>query len=91
MTTGPTDVKVTTAAGGPDGMPLALKLNEGLDIAVLKPCDIEVTAAMIEAGFAVLAKDRPEDDLLWADELLVEEIFRAMDSARQAQPDEKAR
>ena len=30
MTTGPTDVKVTTAAGGPDGMPLALKLNEGL-------------------------------------------------------------
>ena len=32
MTTGPTDVKVTTAAGGPDGMPLALKLNEGLGI-----------------------------------------------------------
>ena len=30
MTTGPTDAKVTTAAGGPDGMPLALKLNEGL-------------------------------------------------------------
>ena len=30
MTTGPTDVKVTTAAGGPDGMPLALKFNEGL-------------------------------------------------------------
>ena len=33
MTTGPTDVKVTTAAGGPDGMPLALKLNEGLGAA----------------------------------------------------------
>ena len=30
MTTGPTDVTVTTAAGGPDGMPLALKFNEGL-------------------------------------------------------------
>ena len=30
MTTGPADVKVTTAAGGPDGMPLALKLNDGL-------------------------------------------------------------
>ena len=30
MTTGPTDVKVTTAAGGPDGMPLALRLSEGL-------------------------------------------------------------
>ena len=30
MTTGPTDGTVTTAAGGPDGMPLALKLNEGL-------------------------------------------------------------
>jgi hypothetical protein len=34
MTTGPTDVKVTTAAGGPDGMPLALKLNEGLGVSV---------------------------------------------------------
>ena len=30
MTTGPTDGTVTTAAGGPDGMPLALKFNEGL-------------------------------------------------------------
>ena len=30
MTTGPTDVKVTMAAGGPGGMPLALKFNEGL-------------------------------------------------------------
>ena len=33
MTTGPTDGTVTTAAGGPDGMPLALKLNEGLGLA----------------------------------------------------------
>ena len=32
MTTGPTDVKVTTAAGGPDGMPLALRLSEGLGV-----------------------------------------------------------
>ena len=32
MTTGPTDVKVTTTAGGPGGMPLALRLNEGLGI-----------------------------------------------------------
>ena len=32
MTTGQTDVKVTTAAGGPDGMPLALKFNEGLGL-----------------------------------------------------------
>ena len=39
MTTGPTDVKVTTAAGGPGGMPLALKLNEGLGrICVLLTC-----------------------------------------------------
>ena len=30
MTTGPTDGKVTTAAGGPGGMPLALRLSEGL-------------------------------------------------------------
>ena len=30
MTTGPTDGTVTTAAGGPGGMPLALKLNEEL-------------------------------------------------------------
>ena len=30
MTTGPTDVKVTTAADGPDGMPLALRFSEGL-------------------------------------------------------------
>lgn len=33
MTTGPTAGKVTTPAGGPDGMPLALRLNEGLGIA----------------------------------------------------------
>ena len=33
MTTGPTDGKVTTPAGGPVGMPLALRLNEGLGIA----------------------------------------------------------
>jgi len=32
MTTGPTDGKVTTPAGGPDGMPLALRLNEGLGL-----------------------------------------------------------
>ena len=38
MTTGPTDVKVTTAAGGPDGMPLALRLSEGLGPNALKPC-----------------------------------------------------
>ena len=30
MTTGPTDGTVTTAAGGPDGMPLALRLSERL-------------------------------------------------------------
>lgn len=30
MTTGSTDVKVTTAADGHGGMPLALKFNEGL-------------------------------------------------------------
>lgn len=30
MTTGPTDGKVTTPAGGPGGMPLALPLSEGL-------------------------------------------------------------
>lgn len=30
MTTGPTDEESTTAAGGPGGMPLALRLSEGL-------------------------------------------------------------
>ena len=34
MTTGPTDGTVTTAADGPGGMPLALRLNEGLGLAV---------------------------------------------------------
>ena len=33
MTTGPTDAKVTTAAGGPGGMPAALRLSEGLGLA----------------------------------------------------------
>ena len=33
MTTGPTDGNVTTPAGGPGGMPLALASNEGLDLA----------------------------------------------------------
>lgn len=32
MTTGPTDEKVTTAAGGPDGMPLALRFSEVLGV-----------------------------------------------------------
>ena len=32
MTTGPTDGTVTTAAGGPDGMPLALRFSEGLGL-----------------------------------------------------------
>ena len=32
MTTGPTDGKVTTPAGGPGGMPLALASNEGLGV-----------------------------------------------------------
>ena len=32
MTTGPPDVKVTTAAGGPGGMQLALRFNEGLGV-----------------------------------------------------------
>ena len=30
MTTGPTDGKCANPAGGPGGMPLALRLNEGL-------------------------------------------------------------
>ena len=32
MTPGPTDARVTTAAGGPGGMPLALRLSEGLGV-----------------------------------------------------------
>ena len=40
MTTGPTDGKVTTAADGPDGMPLALKLNEGLGQLVAQVADL---------------------------------------------------
>ena len=34
MTTGPEDGKVTDPAGGPDGMPAALRLSEWLGIAV---------------------------------------------------------
>ena len=30
MTTGPTDGKCDNPAGGPDGMPLALRFSEGL-------------------------------------------------------------
>jgi hypothetical protein len=30
MTTGPTDGRVTTLAGGPDGMPLVLPLERGV-------------------------------------------------------------
>ena len=48
MTTGPTDVKVTTAAGGPDGMPLALRLSEGLG-AHVQPTNTELRLAMHSA------------------------------------------
>ena len=34
MTTGPTDGTSTEAAGGPGGMPLSLRLSEGLGLAV---------------------------------------------------------
>ena len=34
MTPGPTDGKCANPAGGPGGMPLALKLNEGLGVLV---------------------------------------------------------
>ena len=33
MTTGPNDGKCANPAGGPGGMPLALRSNEGLDLA----------------------------------------------------------
>jgi len=36
MTTGPTDEESTTAAGGPGGMPLALRLSEGLGALVAR-------------------------------------------------------
>ena len=35
MTPGPTDGKCANPAGGPGGMPLALRLNEGLGITAL--------------------------------------------------------
>ena len=37
MTTGPTDGKVPTPAGGPGGLPLALRLSEGLGLARVRP------------------------------------------------------
>ena len=37
MTTGPTDEESTTAAGGPGGMPLALRLSEGLGLRAMLP------------------------------------------------------
>ena len=40
MTTGPTEGKCANPAGGPGGMPLALKFNEGLG----------VSARMVRAG-----------------------------------------
>ena len=54
MTTGPTDVKVTTAAGGPDGMPLALKFNEGLGVAPRKT-DVRRFMAVASKPHAAIA------------------------------------
>ena len=52
MTTGPTDVKVTTAAGGPDGMPLALKLNEELGVSA-RMVRVECCKSCVPASLAV--------------------------------------
>lgn len=43
--------------------------------------EIEVTPAMIDAGFRVLAASGITDDPLEADRLLVSEIYRAMFAA----------
>ena len=52
MTTGPTDVKVTTAADGHGGMPLALKFNEGLGGMARSPLE-----TMIDKACGVTAED----------------------------------
>ena len=59
MTTGPTDVKVTTAAGGPDGMPLALKFNEGLGHTPRHPTLVECH----DAGAYLMGKGYSEGGL----------------------------
>lgn len=43
--------------------------------------DIEVTSAMVQAGFQVLARSGIADDFLEADKLLVADIYRAMQRA----------
>jgi hypothetical protein len=52
---------------------------------------IEVTPAMIEAGFKVLAASGVADDYLGADRLMVAEIYRAMFSLRQKVQKERAK
>ena len=55
MTTGPTDEESTTAAGGPGGMPLALRLSEGLGPLV------EKLRGAASAGYDEWRVQDPED------------------------------
>lgn len=45
--------------------------------------EIEVTAAMVEAGFCVLCSSGIADDYLGADREVVVDIYRAMIAARE--------
>ena len=64
MTTGPTDGKVTTPAGGPGGMPLALASNEGLGITLGDKLNVQTTV------FRFVPESVPvQVSLAWPEEL----------------------
>ena len=52
MTTGPTEGKCANPAGGPDGMPLALKFNEGLGVSA-RMVRVEFCKSCVHARLAV--------------------------------------
>ena len=96
MTTGPTDVKVTTAAGGPDGMPLALRLNEGLGGT---RADVAVLFARADSNYKACAGvdvwDAERDARKWPGGALVVahppcRAWGALRTVARPRPDEKA-
>jgi hypothetical protein len=52
MTTGTTDEESTTAAGGPGGVPLALRLSEGLGVLMPQRDEYATRALLERAAFA---------------------------------------
>jgi hypothetical protein len=59
MTTGPTEGKCANPAGGPGGMPLALRLSEGLGITRAATCAVlRVLRIRKSRGFEALRTRR---------------------------------